>query len=195
MPERVCFEGAVQFALVPRAVADAARELASFRDTRAVVADAVQQGRCRIDLLGEELRRGPVRRSAWLRRAPNEVTGGIRSATEGDLRDLIARAAGLPMPMFNARLYAGQKLIAVADAWWPRAHVAVEVDSREWHLSPEDWERTLRRDAAMGAIGIVVLHFTPRQIRDEPARVAVDISPAISFGRGGGPAIRAVPAA
>ena len=33
MPERVCFEGAVQFALVPRAVADAARELASFRDT------------------------------------------------------------------------------------------------------------------------------------------------------------------
>lgn len=27
MPERVCFEGAVQFALVPRAVADAAREL------------------------------------------------------------------------------------------------------------------------------------------------------------------------
>lgn len=149
MPERVCFEGAVQFALVPRAVANAARELASFRDTRAVVADAVQQGRCRIDLLGEELRRGPARRSAWLRRALNEVTGGARSATEGDLRDLIARA-GLPMPMFNARLYAGQKLIAVADAWWPRAHVAVEVDSREWHLSPEDWERTLRRDAAMG---------------------------------------------
>lgn len=194
MPERVCFEGAVQFALVPRAVADAARELASFRDTRAVVADAVQQGRCRIDWLGEELRRGPVRRSAWLRRALTEVAGGIRSATEGDLRDLIARA-GLPMPMFNARLYAGQKLIAVADAWWPRAHVAVEVDSREWHLSPEDWERTLRRDAAMGAVGIVVLHFTPRQIRDEPARVAADISSAIGFGRAGGPAIRAVPAA
>jgi hypothetical protein len=82
-PERVCFEGAVQFALVPRAVANAARELASFRDTRAVVADAVQQGRCRIDLLGEELRRGPARRSAWLRRALNEVTGGARSATEG----------------------------------------------------------------------------------------------------------------
>src|SRR5262244_2105411 len=117
----------------------------------------VQQGRCRIDWLGEELRCGPVRGSARLRRALAEVTGGIRSATEGDLRDLIIRA-GLPMPMFNARLYAGQRLIAVADAWWPQAHVAVEVDSREWHLSPEDWERTLRRSAALGALGIVVLH-------------------------------------
>jgi len=153
----------------------------------------VQQGRCRIDWLGEELRCGPVRGSARLRRALAEVTGGIRSATEGDLRDLIIRA-GLPMPMFNARLYAGQRLIAVADAWWPQAHVAVEVDSREWHLSPEDWERTLRRSAALGALGIVVLHFTPGQIRDEPARVAAEISSAIGFGRAGGPVIRAVPA-
>jgi very-short-patch-repair endonuclease len=123
-----------------------------------------------------------------------EVAGGIRSATEGDLRDLII-GAGLPMPMFNARLYVGQKLIAVADAWWPQARVAVEVDSREWHLAPEDWERTLRHDRAMGALGIVVLHLTPGQIRDEPARVAADISSAIGNGRAGGPVIRAVPTA
>jgi very-short-patch-repair endonuclease len=69
------------------------------------------------------------------------------------------------------------------------------VDSREWHLSPEDWERTLRRSAALGALGIVVLHFTPGQIRDEPARVVAEISSAIGFGRAGGPVIRAVPAA
>src|SRR5262249_60863445 len=97
MPERVCYEGAVQFTLVPRAVADAARELASFRDTRAVVADAVQQGRCRIDWLGEELRCGPVRGSARLRRALAEVTGGIRAAIGGDLRDLVI-TAGSPCP-------------------------------------------------------------------------------------------------
>ena len=47
--------------------------------------------------------------------------------------------------MFNARLYVGSEFVAVPDAWWPDVGVAVEVESREWHLSPEDWERTMRR--------------------------------------------------
>ena len=86
---------------------------------------------------------------------------------EGDLRTLI-KAAGLPAPMFNARLYAGRTLLAVADAWWPDA--GVEVDSREWHLSPEDWQRTLRRHTSMSAHGIIVLHVTPQQNRTETGR-------------------------
>ena len=64
-----------------------------------------------------------------------------------------------------------------------RGGVAVEVDSREWHLSPEDWERTLERHARMSAHGIIVLHFTPRQIRDEPGRVTAGIKSALTVGR------------
>jgi len=189
MPERVCYDGAVQFTLPPRAVADAARELASFRDVRAVVADAVQQGRCRVDGLGEELRQGPIRNSAWLRRALAEVADGIRSAAEGDLRDLIVTAR-LPMPMFNVRLYLGHTFLAVVDAWWPGAGVVVEVDSREWHLSPEDWDYTLRRGRRLSAHGLIVLHVTPGQLRTQPTAVLADLRHALAAG--GSQAARAI---
>ena len=89
MPEFVLTDGAVRFTRAARAVADAARELGSFREVRAVTADAVQRRRCRLDDLSEELAHAPVRRSAWLRRALAEVADGVRSVAEGDLRDLI----------------------------------------------------------------------------------------------------------
>jgi hypothetical protein len=181
MPEYSMADGAIRFAEAARAVADAARELGSFREVRAVAADAVQRGRCRIDELADELRRAPVRQSAWLRRTLAEVADGVRSAAEGDLRDLI-RAHGLPPPLFNARLYVGPEFLAVPDAWWPEKGVVAEVDSREWHLSPEDWQRTLRRGARMNALGINVMHFTPQRIRTEAAVVAAEIRSALEAG-------------
>lgn len=195
MPDRVSTDRMIQFTRAARALADAARELGTFREVRAVVADAVQRGCCRVEWLTEELSQVPRRHSRALRQALAEVGDGIRSVAEGDLRDLIA-GAGLPMPLFNASLYAGEGFIAVADAWWPEAGVVVEVDSREWHLSPADWERTLRRNAAMSARGIIVLHFTPRQIREEPARVVAEIRAALAAGRRRDPlGIRATPVA
>jgi hypothetical protein len=182
MPEFVFTDGAIRFADAARAVADASRELGSFREVRAVAADAVQRRRCRLDQLTEELAQAPVRQSAWLRRALAEVADGVRSVAEADLRSLI-RAAGLPDPVFNARLYLGPELLAVADAWWPDAGVAVEVESREWHLSPEDWERTLRRSRQMSAQGIIMVHVTPHQVRTESGRVAADIRSALRAGQ------------
>lgn len=195
MPVPVCIEGAVTFALPARAVADAARELDSFREVRALVADVVQQRRCRLEHLQAELAAGPVRGSAWLRRSLAEATGGIRSAAEGDFGDLLRRC-GLPIPMFNAHLYAGKTFIAVADAWWAEAGVAAEVDSRAWHLLPDDWEHTMQRHARMSAYGIIVLHFAPNQIRTEPARVIGDIKAALAAGRARPRlAVRALPTA
>ncbi len=184
MPEFVFTDGAVRFAEAARAVADAAREAGSFREVRAIAADAVQRRRCRLDQLVEELAHAPMRQSAWLRRVLAEVADGIRSVAEGDLRDLIL-AHGLPPPLFNARLYSGQDFLAMADAWWPDAGVVVEVDSRQWHLSPEDHERTLRHGTRMSALGINVLRFTPSRIRTEGAVVAAEIRSALETGRAG----------
>jgi hypothetical protein len=154
----------------------------------------VQRRRCRIDQLAEELAHGPVRQSAWLRRTLAEVADGVRSAAEGDLRSLI-RAAGLPPPMFNARLYIGPDLLAVPDAWWPDAGVAAEVESREWHLSPEDWERTMGRSRRMGAKGVLLVQVSPHQIRTEAERIVADIRDALEAGRARPPlAIRTLPA-
>jgi hypothetical protein len=195
MPEFVMADGAVRFTLAGRAVADASRELGSFREVRAVTAAAVQQGRCRLDQLTEELAHGPMRQSAWLRRALAEVADGVRSVAEGDLRDLIIHGQ-LPHPMFNPWLYLGGTFLAKPDAWWPAAGVAAEVNSREWHLSPEDWARTQARQTRMSACGIIVLPFTPGQIRTEPDRVTAEIRSALQVGqRRPALAIRAVPAA
>jgi hypothetical protein len=195
IPELHCAEGPLRWVLPARAVADTARGMTGLAEVRALTANAVQRGRCRIALLLDELNSGPMQGSALLRRALIEVAEGVRSAVEGELRDLIKRAR-LPMPMFNARLYVGSTLIAVTDCWWPDAGVAAEADSREWHISPDDWERTLRRHDAMSAHGIITLHFTPRRIRHEAASVAAVIRDALRAGQARPPLkVRAVAAA
>ena len=196
LPEQVCYIGPVQFALPARAVGDAARWLGDLGSVRATVAAAVQTGLCTIDQLVAELRSGPVQGSAFFRAALAEVRSGIRSSREAEMKDLIKRGR-LPLPLFNARLYCGEELIAVADAWWPEAGVVAEVDSKEWHLSPEDWEKTINRHARLTALGVLVLHFTPRQIRQEPDQVLATIRQALAS-RGDHPGfvtpIRTVPA-
>jgi len=192
MPAAVLWEGEVGFVPAARAVADTARGLRDLAEVRAVVADGVQRGRVLVAQLADELACGPTRGSVGLRRVLAEVGDGVRSAAEGDLHALIKRA-GLPEPMYNPRLYAGDVFIAKPDAWWAEAGVAAEIESRQWHLSPRDWERTLARDAQMSARGIIVLHFPPRRLRAEPAAVAAEIRSALEAGRQRGPAeIRAV---
>jgi hypothetical protein len=182
MPDRVIVAGRLLYALPPRAIADTARGLTDLREVRAVVASAVQQGRCPIWMLARELDQGRANGSALLRQALAEVAEGVRSVAEADFMDLIKRGR-LPMPLFNARLYSPDgALIAIADAWWPEAGVAAEVDSREWHLTPADWERTMHRHARMSRHGIIVLHFTPRYIRSDSAAVIAAIADAVRAG-------------
>jgi hypothetical protein len=181
MPDRIVSTGPLRLVEAARAVADTVRQLANLRDARAVVADAVQRGRCTVGDLSTELAGGPIRGSAMFRSILTEVAEGIRSTAEGDLRDLI-RAARLPMPLFNASLYIGDTFLARPDAWWPEAGVAAEVDSHEWHLSPADADRTRKRHDLMGAAGIIPLHFSPRQIRRERAEVVRVIKDALASG-------------
>jgi len=183
MPERAWQAGPLRIAPPARAVADTVRGLASLRDVRAVVADAVQQGRCEIRQLHAELRAGPNLGSALFREALTDVADGIRSTAEADLKDLLTRSR-LPMPLFNPSLYDGDTFIAKPDAWWPEFGVAVEVDSKQWHLSPEDHERTLTRGRRMGVYQIVVLRFTPKQLRAQPAEVIKQIRDTLERARG-----------
>ena len=151
-----------------RAVVDTARWLTDLREVRSLVGDAVQNRHCAVAQLSDELRTGGTPNGALLRKVIAEVTGGVRSAPEAELRDLIIRGR-LPMPLFNPRLYLSNgTFIASPDAWWPDAGVAIEVDSRQWHLAPDDWERTMIRHSDLGQYGIVTLHVTPHQLRSAP---------------------------
>ena len=175
-------------------MADAARWLTDIGDVRAVVAEAVQRRMCSIEDLVEELDHGPKQGSALLRRALAEVADGVRSAAEGQLHALIERS-GLPMPMFNPRLFVGRAFLAVPDCWWPDVGVAAEVDSRAWHLSPRGWENTLARQARMAAVGIIVLHFTPNQLYRQRSEVVSMIRSALAAAQGRPlPQVRTLPA-
>jgi hypothetical protein len=98
------------------------------------------------------------------------------------------------MPLFNPSVYDGDTFIAKPDAWWPELGVAVEVDSQEWHMSPEDHARTLARGRRMAVHQLNVLRFTPKQIRSQPSQVIKDIRDALEGARGRPPLnLRTVP--
>jgi hypothetical protein len=146
--------------MVPRAAIDAARGLHEQRELSALLAAVVQQQRCAVAQLAAELGNSRLNYAAIVRAVLAEVAGGMMSAPEGDLMDLVNRAR-LPQPMYNPRLYLDGAFLAKPDAWWPAFGVAGEVDSRQWHFAQADWEHALRRHDKMAAAGIRVLHFTP----------------------------------
>jgi hypothetical protein len=184
MPEKWWTMGEIRFADIPRAVADATRGMKDLSEVRAVVADAVQRGRCEIPLLVTELRRGPKAGSAMFHRALAEVCGGIRSSAEADLKQVIDKS-DLEKPLYNPRLYTSEgEFLGIPDAWWQRAGVAAEVDSLQYHLSPDDYENTVLRHNRMQAAGINLLHYLPRTLRADSGTVVADLRRALKAGRG-----------
>ena len=87
------------------------------------------------------------------------------------------------MPLFNPRLYLPSgAFLGCPDAWWPEAGLAVEIDSKRWHMSPEDWEHTMDRHARFGEHAIVTLHFSPYKLRAEQAFVITKLKNAYKAG-------------
>lgn len=183
LPGDVYRTGAIRYAPPARAVADAARNMKDFGEVQAVVCSAVQRGRCTLDTLIGELDDGPRHGSRFLRLALAEISDGIRSKSEADLRRIINRS-GLEKPLYNARLYTPEgDLIAQPDAWWQRAGVAGEVDSRQYHLKAGDFRKTTMRHNYMERYGINVQHWLPSVLADEPQVVMRDIQEALESGR------------
>jgi hypothetical protein len=73
--------------------------------------------------------------------------------------------------------------IATVDDWWPEAGVAGEVDSRAYHLSAADQDRTTERHDPLIAHGIFPLHFSPRRIKTDPAGIIRGLRSAIEAGQ------------
>jgi hypothetical protein len=182
MPRQIAFADAIGYVLPARAVFDTVRGLTDLGEVRAIVAGAVQQRICKIELLAAELPAGPVSGTAAFRAVLAEVAAGVRSAPEADLLRLVARA-GLPMPLFNCTLRLNGTFLAKPDAYWPQHGVVVEVDSWQWHSGPEAWAETLRRHNRLEAAGLRVLHFSPRQIRAEAEDVVSQIAAALAHGQ------------
>jgi len=182
MPEEWYSTDQIRFASLQRAVADAARGMTRLSDVRAVVAEAIQRGRCDLASLITELNEGPAAGSRFYRSALAEIGEGIRSAAEADMKALIDKS-DLEGPMYNAELYAADgTFLGIADAWWQRAGVVAEVDSRQYHLSPDDYERTVMRHNRLEAHGVNLLHFLPSTLKRKPHTVVANLRGAIASG-------------
>ena len=168
LPRSWSHDLAARYVLVPRAVADALAGLPPLADARTIVASAVQQRLCTVAQLAGELGQRHRGRDALLRSRPGRGRGRRQVRPGG--RPAGPDHLGWPaLPLYNPRLFLNGTFLASPDAWCAESAVAVEVDSRQWHLLPEDWERTMSRHRRMIAAGIFVIHLSPAQLRGHPA--------------------------
>jgi hypothetical protein len=175
MPDKHATTGKIRFAYLPRAVGDAARSMRDFGDVQALVCAAIQKGRCTVQHLIAELVNGPTSGTRLFRAALAEVSEGVRSNAEADLKRLIDRS-DIEKPMYNPKLYLpDHTFLCSPDLWWPRHGVAGEVDSRAYHMSAKDYADTTKRHNRVEGTGVRLLHWLPSTITREGNSVIRDI--------------------
>lgn len=166
-----------------RAVVEAVRRMRVLGDVRALVAEAVQTRRCRPEDIAREIEQAARARTALGRAVLREIRAGVRSVAEAELRAALARH-GVPAPRWNVTVrHDDGSLIAVVDALWERERVVVEVDSMEWHLGPEQYRATQRRQRLLIAAGWTVLSVAPGDVRGRPEEVCRQVLSALAAGR------------
>jgi hypothetical protein len=169
---------------VPRALVDtwgAAHQSRATRGYSGVARNAVlraaREERVTVPQLHAELARVPrLPGRAALLELLDEVRAGVRSYQEG-LGFRAFTAAGLPPPQLQYEIPLGYRSLHV-DAAWPEVKLAVEFDGAAFHAGRDDWQRDLRRDAALAAAGWVVLRFSWTDVTERPAFCAGQVAAA-----------------
>jgi hypothetical protein len=155
-----------------RAAIDYCRLTSDFQSVRAIMTEAVQAHFASEKALDDEIRRAARSRTALARRALTEICDGVRSSPEAELREITSHSKILPAIVWNPQLTDRDGIqLPSPDGWIADAAIALEVDSREYHSSSDGWRQTLRRHNTLSEQGVMVLHFTPAEIRSESARV------------------------
>ncbi len=174
LPQPVRREG-VPLAPLNRACMDAARRLRSGADIVELLSEPVQRQMCTIAALGTELDAGSRRGTAVPRRVLADMRDGVRSAAERAAKEFWP-ATGLPEPWWNVPIRTTDgHLLGIADCWLDEVAMVWEIESTEWHLSPADHDRTVRRAAEFTAAGAVYTATKPRRVLREPAEVVATL--------------------
>jgi hypothetical protein len=172
-----------------RAVADAVRQ-GGADDAQGALYEVVQAHGIAPEALAAELRAERLTRLPGVRQVLDDLRMGARSPAEGLARRVIegaeAAEAGVPRPLWNPRLELDGMgapprpprawgRLADPDAYWPGLGVLFEVDSVRHHSGVAEFDATLARDARITSRGLMVLHATPRRLRDKPHEVLADL--------------------
>jgi hypothetical protein len=107
-----------------------------------------------------------------------DLLGQVRMGAQSHLEILGVRALlatpGLPRPAQQYRVVLPDGPVHL-DAAWPEVRLAVEFDGAAFHTDPVARQRDLRRDAALAALGWVVLRFTYEDVTARARQCALQI--------------------
>jgi hypothetical protein len=103
------------------------------------------------------------------------VAGGCQSELEVFGVQHVLRVPGLPRCEQQHRVVLPDGPVWL-DAAWPEVKVAVELDGAAFHGSQRARERDLRRDAALAALGWIVLRFSYRRLTRQPEACQAQIA-------------------
>ncbi|MET9626600.1 hypothetical protein ABZX92_03965 [Lentzea sp. NPDC006480] len=158
-----------------RALIDAARREARFDVVRAMIADAVQRQLCSPKALASELRNLHLGGTALPRAVLDEISDGVRSAAEAWARSLVGRSS-LPSPLHNVLIRSSRgRQLAIVDGWWDDVGLAWQIDSKEFHMSPDDYAHTMAQHSVLLAHGVMTVHTVPSRLKADPNAVLEEL--------------------
>lgn len=105
-----------------------------------------------------------------LLRLVNLLAAGCRSELELWGYEQVFSGPDLPVFERDVPVRVGDRTIYL-DVYCAEARINFELDGAKWHTSRRDRERDARRDAALAAMGIMVVRFTHDQLMRSPQLV------------------------
>jgi hypothetical protein len=164
--------GGFPVAPLPRATVDTCRRIKHAAFITEVLTETIYKGKITPATLRDELDRVKTTGVTLPRKQLAKIDDQVRSVAQVWAKRLV-REAGLPTPSWRVPITTPNgNHVATTDAWWDDVALAWEVDSYAFDLSPTDAVAALARAARLTASGVLVVHTTPTQLRDEPAAVA-----------------------
>jgi very-short-patch-repair endonuclease len=129
-------------------------------ERRPLALDLARRGHVSPEGLDEALAERPnVAGRRTLRQTIDLIADGCQSELEAHGVLNVFRHRSLPPGVGQFRIALPTGSIRL-DRAWPEVKLAVELDGARYHTSPEDRQRDLARDAALAALGWIVLRFT-----------------------------------
>ena len=159
-----------------RATVDAARHERDQERLRSLLFSPVQEGRCTLREIRQELNSGNQRGTAAIRALLADPDHDVVPVTQALARRVLRRAP-LPPPSWQVPLHTKEGAeLGVADAWWPEAGLAWSLGGQQSPLPTTEQARPSLTEA-----GITVLHTDPRRLHTAPAAVVRELVEAFSY--------------
>ena len=158
---------------VATAVVAACRRIHDDRATLASFSEVLQRRKATYDALCLAHVAGPPRNAKPADRALLALAAGVRSLPEADFRRLAEASPDMPSLVYNCLLRLPSGRLVSPDALDPDSGVVHETNGRRPHAREDLFEDMQERHDAMTAVGLTVLHNSPRRLQTHP-RLVID---------------------